>query len=416
MAQFSELLFIVNLLSAPTILTYKIIKYKYGIFLNPFFIFVILGYFYFVLSSKYINPFFFEIFYFTEDFRNYTDSLMSYYYLIILIFYSFSREHEYKGIYYELRKETILIGKIFYILGAVVWVIVIVYYGPELIKAGDSRILQNIVQGKISSNHLFWIPRVLFNISGIVVLWGTKNKNWALLYILPLIYGYLGHSKSEAFVVFILLYPTFVLIYRKTYLSVICLFALFFLVIPIIRQTISSIDDIYNFNILTIIGEVYGPRVAVDFVLSGYMGQGDILTLLMNTIIKIIPASISKIIVNIDDYYVAILASLLEYEYNLRTHIMGSPVAEAYYYGGNYFLYFSPIIFCTILLIINKLKLYQKYPGYIFLIKFNSISLLMMREGFYVHLFNSLYAMYSWYLWITILEWHSRNIKTEKHI
>ena len=86
--QLSLILFLINLILSPIIVFYKYRKYKNGVLLNPFFLFIVLGYFYFVISSKYIRPDVGIIFQFDDSFRNYTDLLLSYFYFVIFMFYS----------------------------------------------------------------------------------------------------------------------------------------------------------------------------------------------------------------------------------------------------------------------------------------------------------------------------------------
>ena len=102
------------------------------------------------------------------------------------------------------------------------------------------------------------------------------------------------------------------------------------------------------------------------------------------------------------------LAEYLEINHGMISHIMSSPPAEAYYYGGKLFLFVAPFIMSSYLLLLNYLKIYRYFWGYILIIRLHSLSYIIFREGFFMHALTPVYLMLSWYLWITYLEWNNK--------
>ena len=412
----SFFLFLTNLLLTPLIFLYKLKKYKTGVFLNPFFLFVFFGFFYFVLSSKFVRPDVGIMFQFDDDFRNYTDFWMSYFYFTILIFYCFTSESSLTRLDFELKYLTILLAKVFYIFGAFIWVYILIKYSPILLSQSGQRVEQNIIQGEIASNFFFWSPILLFKISGVVVIWGTKRLSWALLYILPVIYGLVGNSRAEILSVFIFLYPSVALLKGRFNWRLIASCFLISTVIVYMRNPLSSLADLENYNFFALFGEVYGPRKAVDLVLSGYIGNSDLITLIGDCFSRLVPSSLLATFFEKPQYYVTTLMENASVDFGLKSHLMGSPVAEAYFYGGKWFLIVFPSIVGIFLVLLNKLRLYRSFPGLIFLLAFSSRITFIMREGFFHHALAAFYVMFSWYLWITLLEFNSKMKLEEKYI
>jgi hypothetical protein len=149
-----------------------------------------------------------------------------------------------------------------------------------------------------------------------------------------------------------------------------------------------------------LLGEFVGPRFSTDIIFYEMRGNGNIKDIMISSIFSVIPGKVGALFFEQRESYVSILANKI----NIGWHIMGSPLGEALYYGGNIFAVFTPLIIIILFLSSHRIRLYQSLPGFLFIIFLALHMPLMMREGFFRHLFTIVYLMFSYLLWILIVE------------
>jgi len=171
---------------------------------------------------------------------------------------------------------------------------------------------------------------------------------------------------------------------------------------------LASIGLIQRFDVATVdlgqtalnaLGELILTRTTTDIVIeNGLSGSGYAYSI--SSMLSLLPGVVNTLSFPDSVNYIDVVTSAAGREYG----VAGNIVSEAYYYGGLWFALISPFIISTCMYALNGARFTRHLPGFLFLM-FVILGLQnMMRTSFYDQLPAYVYLMYSYFLFITLLD------------
>ena len=398
---FAGIIVLFNLIIIPVVVSHRIYKHRLRSFLNPLLFLVVGSYCYMTLGSAFLFQYSVPGWEYSYAERALTDLLSNYYTLVFFLAYFFSRDYENVEFSFSPSRMTSR--------AAMCCVAVITPLFIFLIATNFSQAIS--CYGDRGAAHLVWSSQYekfrvgMFNniymAAVCVLVWRKNNPHLFWLFLIPAIFPLMFNGKGDPLKFIVFAYINVVVIKKNFYLKSFSLGLIVLLLTGIVRLQ-------ENYGFLTIIlGEFIAPRFSTDIVFYEMRGEGNLQDLLKSSICSMIPGQVSQAFLPQHDNYVYLISEMI----NIGWHIMGSPLGEALYYGGFRFALITPFIVALFYITLNRMKLYRTLPGFIFLIFMVLHLQLMMREGFFAHLFAIVYLMFSYLLWITLPEgllrdWH----------
>ncbi|MEO8151878.1 MAG: hypothetical protein ABI605_02330 [Rhizobacter sp.] len=171
------------------------------------------------------------------------------------------------------------------------------------------------------------------------------------------------------------------------------------------RFDIASMD--LGQTTLSALGELILTRTTTDLVIeNGLSGSG--LAYSASTALSLLPGVVNNFLFPDSVNYIDVVARNAERAYGLG----GNLVSEAYYYGGLPFALLSPWLVAACMYMLNGARFTRRLPGFIFVL-FVILGLQnMMRTSFYDQFPTYLYLVWSYFLFVTLLDSNSTVFRT----
>ncbi len=410
-----DLLMYFNLLAIPLYCWRRFRKNSYLILLNPCFYLLIISYIYLTLSTVLVERFFTllkrgDYFYnffsqFSEETIEATSLLSNWFTLVFFLFYIFSVDRKILPSRFTPKAITSQIALWFTGITSLILFTLIIVYGPSLIANSDRGESLSYFASEIFYKYKVGILSSILQASISVIVWRTKNFRWYILLLLPIVLELCSKGRTMAFSCAVFAYINYVFITRKTKIIVI-----FFILFAIVGSVFLRFDN-FEFNLekntLTLLSDSTLSWFSTLIVYDNFIDSGNLGEYILISSFKIMPSLVSKLIFGYEDYRDIELASVLleSYENQLGFSLASNIVGEALYYGGIGFALLSPIIIGSIFYGMNRVKIYKTFPGFIFFCFMMSAVRRLIRSSFYDNFLILVYVMFSYLIWITILEW-----------
>lgn len=396
--------FLACILSLPVALIWQFKRYEFGLLVNPLFYFSVAAYSYMVLPSSYLVDF-------TLRERPFPDASLAkaewfscYYYAVILCFFLFSRGERINRIKYNVSAQYRQIVLLLAALGALTLLAVAYKFGDELWSYRGDRVVQNHIAGEIVSGGWAGLGKAWYFVAATVLAATSTTRWWLVLYTPPILLGILGNTRTDIYMVTIFILPALILRSGKVHKGLLA-------VLAICVAAILTIRGLYGGtllqSVLNTFSEGGGPRRATILVMEDYLGRGQPREMFSLMFARMIP-NVMRAGAEVPDSYVTDLARTLEATESMKSHVMGSPVAEAYYYGGMPLVFLAPFAAGGFYLLLLKLRLHRWLSGLLFIIYTSYYMYIVCREGFVIHFPKSIYMFSTWYLPFVLADMISR--------
>ena len=396
-----------NLIVVPIYCIYVMKRKSLSVFLNPCFYLVFFAYLYLTLPSTVLPEYYLNNYLgLSRDSIQTTNLLCNWYTFIFLLFFAFSKNYSLPNLSFKPRKKTYQISLVFTAVLSLVFLGLLIKYGPMLLQSEDR------VDAIAQFVELVYDPykvRVLLNVfiaSVTVLVWRSKNVIWYALLLLPIMLEMTSNGRAISIVCILFIYVNQLLISRRTYLW---LFGAglggLFLSTIVRRFELSWQESLLEF--VRVFNEFINTRASATVVYQYFNHDGDLLPYLLASVLNILPNSLSEFLLGEEVYanldYVKIIgdANFSKLGYGLA----GNMIGESLYYGGITFAIISPFIIGGTYFFINKLRIYKTFPGLIFMIFTITAIPNAMRQSFYQTFLSSTYLMFSYLGWLTYLEY-----------
>lgn len=399
-----------NLIIIPIYCCLRIIKNSFLALLNPCFYLLIFGYFYLTVSSAFLesaNDIGFDIISMlkvSQETVTITNIICNWFTFVFFIFYIQSKDIN-KAIIsssFTPKDLTTKISMIIAILTGSLLVILILRYAPSLQEIpGRKEALEEFTKQVIEPYRLGNVITLMLA-SVAVLSWRNKNFIWYPLLILPIILESSSRGRTLSSQCILFAYLNYVAITRKPRLWIATPLILGFLFFAVTLRVTSEAES--QLLIASLMGEFVQTRLSTIVVYDNFLNADDLLMYFFKSFFKILPGALSNFLLGETENYVLFLERNY-YDDALGFSVAGNIVSEALFYGGLTFAIVSPIIIGSLFLIIHKSPLNKTFPGFIFCC-FLIIGLIpISRGGFYEYFVMYIYLMFSYLLWITILEY-----------
>lgn len=402
-----------NFIVIPFYLVYRYKSNKLAIFLNPLLYLVIASYFYLTISSFFFDSFIEAQVYFTPILGivttksiAVTNLVSNWTVLVFLVFYYFSKDYEtFLLLQYKPRGKTYQLALFFCTISALVYILIILFYGPELFTSPRRASLELYADlfRKFRLENFY----ILLLASSTVLVWRSKSFRWYLVLLIPIIFGFLAKDRDLALQIIIFCYLNFVCLTKKSHFSLLTTCLGFILLFGLVNNFKGSFLP-RDYSIYNLLGEFFNTRVTSIIVYKNYLDYGDFFDYIKESILNFFPSILTNFIfeqntidyhIQIKDYYNAV---------GINFGLAGNIVSEALFYGGVSFAFISPFIIGVIFYAINLLKLYRVFPGFVFLCILVAKLYVSMRSSFYDNFLDNIYLMFTYLLWLTLLEGNRR--------
>ena len=399
-----------NLIFIPIYCFWRFKKDDFLIFLNPLFYLLFASYFYLTISSvlfdNFINyqlsfkPILGKI---TESDIAITNLLCNWTVLVFLFFYSLSKNwYVFYSIDYKPRKKTYQFALFFLGISALIYLLVIIIYGSDLFNSSRREALE--FYADLFARFRLENFTTLLLVSSTVLVWRFKESRWYLFLLLPIVFGMLAKDRDLLFQGGIFSYINLVILNRKTYFVLLLLGLVILLLFGLINDFSLEGNILTGQSLYNVLGEFFNTRVTTIIVYKNYLGYGNLIDYLKESLLTILPSTIQTSILD---------NSILDYHLEIKNYynsiginfgLAGNIVSEALFYGGTTFAIISPFIIALIFYILNLLRIYRLFPGFIFLCLLLAKFYVIMRSSFYDNFLEIFYLMFSYLIWLTWLE------------
>ena len=416
----SAILLYFNLIFVPIYCIQRFKKKKHFSFLNPCFYLLISSYFYLTLSSflvtQYLDNFsYIELFRFKASSMDATNLICNWFTFVFLIFYILSSEHKNLTSKFKPKANSYLIALIFTGIISLLLMLVIVTNASTLLSF-ETRI----------ESFEFYVEEILFKYKvGIlvnillasltVIVWRTKNFRWYLILLLPIALDFLAKGRTLSFFCIIYAYINYVTITQKPRIAAIASILLLVIISGIFRE-----EFVWSWDALAIgtFSEVILTRFTTVLAYDHFLHEGEMLPYLFQSLCSSLPNFIAELLVDIQEPYVLKIGefAVSKVPNPNFSGLAGNLASEALFYGGITFAVISPLIIGSIFYLINRLRLYKTFPGFIFFCFLIASFQQMSRTSFYDHFFGTICLMFTSLIWITIFEYGRIVFKKAKRL
>ncbi|MCU0537962.1 MAG: hypothetical protein MUD14_29095 [Hydrococcus sp. Prado102] len=404
----SDLLAYFNLIAIPIYCYRRFKKHTYLIFLNPCFYLLIVSYLYLTISSILINPFIelieisFPLMTFRSDSIQATNILCNWYTFVFFIFYIFSTERKIVLVPYTPKKITYQIALLFTFIVSTSLFLILLLQGPLLLAtSGRAESIEIFAQEFLEKYRL--IPQVNVLLGSLaVIVWRNKNFKWYLVLITPIILELLSRGRTMSFSIIVFAYLNYLTITKKLALVIIIGLLTLLISTVLLRSTHghASLTSVVFINL----SELLYTRVTTIITYDNFMNHGDLNNYLLSSFFKWMPNLIFSLFFERGESYVLTLRNFYEEKYNISIGLAGNIVSESLFYGGVTFALITPLIIGGIFYLINKLKIYKTFPGFIYFCLLMATLRIYIRQSFYDNFLLLTWLMFSYLIWITVLE------------
>lgn len=415
----SDLLMYFNLIVIPLYCFRRFRKKSYLILLNPCFYLLFFSYIYLTLSSALIDSYLASLkirnadylynFYvsFSQEAMEVTTLLGNWFTLVFFLFYIFSADKKILPKQFKPKKITYYIALFFTGIVSLIFLALIIVYGPTLIamfaRGANRGELLSYFAPEIYDKYKVNVLIKLLLASIAVIVWRKKNFKWYIFILLPIVLELLSKGRTLSFAGVVFLYINYVFIAKKTKILIISLLILLIVGTGFVRYGNLGFD-LKQYAVL-IFSDAILTRFSSLMVYDRFLDAGDLGEYFLFSSLRFLPVKVVQLILGYE-YKDRVLAVILDdaYRSKLGFSLASNIVGEALYYGGITFAILSPIIMGSIFYSMNQGKIYRTFPGFIFFCFMMSSLQHIMRSAFYDKFLSLVYLMFSYLIWISILE------------
>lgn len=405
----SDILLYFNLIFIPIYCIRRFKKKKHFSFLNPCFYLLISSYFYLTLSSflltRYLENFsYIELFRFKSASIEATNLICNWFTFVFLIFYILSSEHKNTIARFKPKANSYLVALIFTGIISLLLLMIIATNASTLLSF-ETRL----------ESFDFYVEEILFKYKvGIlvnvllasltVIVWRTKNFKWYLILLIPIALDLLAKGRTLSLFCILFAYINYVTITQKPRIIAIVSVILLLILSGLFREEFALSWDTLAIGTFS---EVILTRFTTVLTYDHFLNEGEIMPYLFQSLFSSLPNFIAELLVDIQTPYVLEIAdfAVSKVQNPNFSGLAGNLASEALFYGGTTFAIISPLIIGSTFYLINKLRIYKTFPGFIFfcflIASFQQIS----RTSFYDHFFGTICLMFTSLIWITFFEY-----------
>ncbi len=404
------------LIFVPCYCLYRLKKNFYSL-INPSFYLLLLSYLYLTISSTFlynyiylvrnIEPWFTT---FSDESIQTTSLICNWFTFVFLIFYIFSQEPKSVKLSFYPQKITYQIAIILTVLISIIFTFILIDKGGELQAIQGRHEALVFFSDKILVTYQY--PYLLYFLlaSLSVITWRSRNFKWYFVLIIPMITELLSRGRDLSFLILVYTYLNYVAISRKPRFLIITCIGLGLTATVFFRSREFHLDQIGDI-LIYLFGEIFATRLTTIITYDHFLASGNLGNFLLYSILNVFPSPITNFWVDTPRNYVYYLQDF--YRYHLvysNSGLAGNIASESLYYGGISFALITPIIIGTIMECINRLKIYQIFPGFIYCCFLIAKLRIFIRIGFYDSFFSLVTFMLFYLSWIVILEWNNKRI------
>lgn len=418
----SNALIYFNAILIPIYLALRIRNNKSIAFINPCLYLLVASYLYLTIPSIFFEQYFEIMGFLLTTYLNYekeslliTNIICNWFVLVFFGYYILSID---KGIKiranYKPKAVTTKIAFFLVIFLSLFFLALIIIYAPQLFSATleESRRI-----GELFVNvYRFKILSIALATSVMILVWKTKKVKWYAFLIWIIIIDFLTRSRGRSMFVIIFSYINYVAIFNKIRLPLIL-----FLLVGIVSTfflrgsvNITSVNDLIKIP-LQLLGETFNTRATTIIVYQSFLNNGSLIDYLTHSFINIFPDIIGsniKDLIWIDSEevtqainYQSVIRNYYNDQLGIRWGLAGNIASEALYFGGIPFALVSPLLIGAVFYLFHELNLNRTLPSFIFLnILIAELPRGIMRNTFYDTFFAVFYIMFSYLIWVVLLE------------
>jgi hypothetical protein len=351
--------------------------------------------------------FLYEHFSFTPEILMNSDIICNWFNFVFLGFYIISIDPILQTKEYKPQNSTYYLALVLTGATTVYFIYLISLFGPTLIALDRIEGLEAFGRDVFDGAKLLAFLNILL-VSLAVIVWRTKNFLWFLLLAFPASLDLLAKGRMIVWLALMFAYLNYITISKKTG---------FIVAIPVLLVLVSTVFFRFeNFDwesgleqiILILFSDPINNRFSTPLVYGDYYKNGELGEYLLRSFFNFLPGVISKIIFGFENREELSMSQIITDDYSSKIGGFSLAVnlpAEALYYGGTFFAVISPIIIGGITYLIYRLGIYKTFPGFIFLCFYISTLRGIMRGTFYDTFMPLVYLMFSYAIWMTVLEW-----------
>ncbi|MDJ0715932.1 MAG: hypothetical protein QNJ54_17170 [Prochloraceae cyanobacterium] len=354
------------------------------------------------LKGVYLYNFFNQ---FPEESIEVASLLSNWFTLVFFLFYIFSVDGKILPTRFTPKAITYKIALYFTGIISLILLTLIIVYTPSLITMSSRLESLPYFKSEILDKYKLTILITVLQACIAVIVWRTKNFRCYILLLLPVVLEMFSQGRTITFECIVFAYINYVFITRKTRIFIISL--ILFVIVCSVFLRFNSFEFNLERNILTILTDGIFPHITTIIIHKDLMNSGNLGEHMLISSLRILPSLVSKLLFGYEDYRDLALANIVlkSYENQVGFSLASNIVGEALYYGGIGFALLSPMIIGSIFYSMNRVKIYRTFPGFIFFCFMMSDIRRIIRSSFYDNFLTLVYLMFSYLIWITILEW-----------
>jgi len=336
-----------------------------------------------------------------------TSLLCNWYVFIFFIYYLFSSDKKIESTDYYPKPITYDLSIFFTALTSAIFIFLVFKFGAELWGIESRNQALRTFSINIFEGFKYPVLLNLFIASVSVIAWRTRSFYSFLLIPLAISLDLLAKGRMVAWTYLFFAYINYVSISKKAALKV---------AIPIFTLLVSTVffrlsDTNKDLDLMDAIGLFFSDQtntfLGALLYYQDYVGKGNLVNYLLFSFFQFLPNAFT---LSLFDYssqaetttsFTVDLDYINKIGYSLANNIVG----ESLYYGGIEFAIISPLIIGGIIYGLYKFRVFKTFPGFIFMCFVIASLRGTVRGNFYSSFLQNIWLMYSYLIWLTLLEW-----------
>jgi hypothetical protein len=353
------------------------------------------------------NTFLDDHFVFTQEILQDTDIICNWFNLIFLGFYFISSDQKILRKEYKPRNSTYYLALVIAGATTVYFIYLVSIFGPILMAIPDRVQALEVFGRDVFNGAKLSAFLNIFLCSLAVIVWRSRNFLYFLLLAFPLSLDLMAKGRMIVWASLLFAYLNYVAISKKTGFIIAIPLCLFLISTVLFRfdnlDWESGLDQI----MVLLFSDPVNSRFSTPLVYKDYYENGDLGEYLLRSFFNFLPDVINKIIFGYEDRQGLNVSEIIANDYSSKIGFsLGINLpSEAIYYGGTPFAFISPFIIGGITYLLNRFGIYKTFPGFIFLCFYISLLRGIVRGTFYDNFMPIIYWMFSYLIWMTVLEW-----------
>lgn len=411
-------LLILLLCIVPVVIGFRVRKAGAFVLYNPFFYLVVFSYFYLlvpsILSAE--SP--------ISDFlgldRESFDrvSLFSAWFVVVFLgAYSISNDYV-----VELRNDflvpklTIRLASFVLLFTVSISIYVLVLHGPSLYGLSSSRFdSYEYYRINILVPYAFQLVFQMTAVCASLLALHNRNLRFFMLLTPFLILDFLQGGRAVTFMTSVSFCLVAVLIHPnggKKILGFVSSFIFVLFLSAFFRRALPGSGVDIEAQLIEMFGEFYFTRLTAQYVYVYSLSAGDFLDFIVLVMSKLIPQFLVNAISDI--------GSIIRYDVELNETVdvgfglAGSVLAEAFYYGGEWFAWVSPFFISASYFVLYRFKIICKLPGFVFFLLLVGSSFSIFRSAFFLSFTALIYTFLFYFSFIVLTSWDTKLLKVSR--